>query len=131
VVEVMEGPMATLPADFDLVDDNFFALHMVDEGDVGGLDGHVFGTDDRGVPSWVAMIARSLDHHQHCELQVGIQRAWKEAGGERKRSGEVVVVVLLVETMEAGRAQNMMMRLLRLLLRLPPVEADAGQQQDR
>ena len=37
VVEVMEGPMATLPADFDLVDDNFFALHMVDEGDVGGL----------------------------------------------------------------------------------------------
>ena len=76
--------------------------------------------------SWVAMIARSLDHHQHCELQVGIQRAWKVAGGERKRSGEVVVVVLLVETMEAGRAQNMMMRLLRLLLRLPPLEADAG-----
>ena len=34
----MEGPMATLPADFDLVDDNFFALHIVDEGDdVGGL----------------------------------------------------------------------------------------------
>ena len=37
-MEVMEGPMATLPADFDLVDDNFFALHMVDEcDDVGGL----------------------------------------------------------------------------------------------
>ena len=42
VVEVMEGPMATLPADFDLVDDNFFALHMVDEGDVGGLKTKVF-----------------------------------------------------------------------------------------
>ena len=41
-MEVMEGPMATLPADFDLVDDNFFALHMVDEcDDVGGLKKNV------------------------------------------------------------------------------------------
>ena len=70
------------------------------------------------------MIAISLDPHPHCELcRVGIQRGWK--GGERKRNG---VVEQLVETVEG--AQNMTMRLLRLLLRLP-VEADAGQQQDR
>ena len=90
------------------------------------LDGHVFGTDDRGAPGLVAMIARSLDPHQHCESWVGIQRGWKAEGGERKRTG---VVVQLVEIVEG--AQNMTMRLLRLLLRLPPVEADAGQQQDR
>merc|ERR1719510_465099 len=77
-------------------------------------------------PGLVAMIARSLDPHQHCESWVGIQRGWKAEGGERKRTG---VVVQLVEIVEG--AQNMTMRLLRLLLRLPPVEADAGQQQDR